>query len=207
MQWKGPTGDNAIATEFWDTIGLDSVTLGDKSLANMASEVPGDLGMALAAAVHLEIDVVDCQTVSGPGDVTEVELDLLVTTLADQDVDDARRAVDEASAGLLQDVELVESHEPGRSKWPSPLWDALGRAADRAYPGAVVAPVVSPRLSGAGPYRRAGAEALGFAMWSLKLTAAEWFQRDRGDNERIDEESLGLTAQLWMDLANDLLAG
>ena len=44
-------------------------------------------------------------------------------------------------------------------------------------------------------------------MWSLKLTAAEWFQRDRGDNERIDEESLGLTAQLWMDLANDLLAG
>ncbi|HMS14248.1 MAG TPA: M20/M25/M40 family metallo-hydrolase [Microthrixaceae bacterium] len=207
VQWKGPTGDNAIATEFWDTIGLDSVTLGDKSLANMASEVPGDLGMALAAAVHLEIDVVDCQTVSGPGDVTEVELDLLVTTLADQDVDDARRAVDEASAGLLQDVELVESHEPGRSKWPSPLWDALGRAADRAYPGAVVAPVVSPRLSGAGPYRRAGAEALGFAMWSLKLTAAEWFQRDRGDNERIDEESLGLTAQLWMDLANDLLAG
>ena len=205
-RWQGPTGANVIAAEFATAVGLGAVLQGE-SLAETVAEVEGDLGVALAAALHLEVDVVGYRAVSGPGGVPEVELELLVTTLPDQSVDDAKRAVAEAGAGLLHDVELVDSHQPGQSTLSSPLGDALVRAAQRAYPGASVAPIMSPRLSGAGPYRHAGAEALGFSISSLQLTAAEWFERLRGDDERIDEESLGLTAQLWEDLAHDLLAG
>lgn len=207
-RWQGPTGTSEMTVAFLLALGLDSIAHSDgDALAALAREVPGDLGVALTASVQLEVEVEGVRSVLGPGCVTEVELDLLVTTLADQCVEDAVQAVADAGAGLLHDVELTSSHDPGRSSWSSPLWDALGRVADRTYPGSIVAPVVSPRLSGAGPYRRAGAEVLGFAMYSLQLTAAEWFERDRGNDERIDEESLGLTAQLWTDLANELLLG
>lgn len=206
-RWQGPTGANAIAAELAVALGMGAVVEhGGEALADLAAEIPGDMGVVLASALRLEVEVVDYRPEVGPGGAREVELELLVTTLADQTVDDARRAVIDAGVDLIDDVQLVDSTEPGQSSWPSPLWDALVKVAERTYPGATVAPLMSPRLTGAGPYRRAGAEAMGFALFSDDMTVGEWFERDRGDNERIDEASLGMTAQLWSDLAHDLLA-
>jgi acetylornithine deacetylase/succinyl-diaminopimelate desuccinylase-like protein len=54
-------------------------------------------------------------------------------------------------------------------------------------------------------YRRLGVPAYGFGLLSAGLTGGEYWRRFHGRDERIDVESLGLSARLWEDLARELV--
>jgi acetylornithine deacetylase/succinyl-diaminopimelate desuccinylase-like protein len=55
-------------------------------------------------------------------------------------------------------------------------------------------------------YREAGAVAYGAGLFAPGVDPSELGRRFHGTDERIDVESLGLTTQLWVDVATDLLA-
>jgi acetylornithine deacetylase/succinyl-diaminopimelate desuccinylase-like protein len=54
-------------------------------------------------------------------------------------------------------------------------------------------------------FRRAGSCAYGYGLFSERIGVAELGAMFHGDNERIDVESLRLSAQLWEAVATDFL--
>jgi hypothetical protein len=53
--------------------------------------------------------------------------------------------------------------------------------------------------------RRAGVPAFGFGVLSAQLDPATYWSRFHGDDERIDLESLALSAAAWGHVATDFL--
>ncbi len=112
-----------------------------------------------------------------------------------------------ADFGDCVEIAVVRSGEPTESPTANPLWDALERAARRAYPDANL--LASP-LTGATDarwFRRAGIPAYGFGLLSRQVTPQQYWSRFHGNDERIDVESLRLSADMWEHLARDFLNG
>ena len=55
-------------------------------------------------------------------------------------------------------------------------------------------------------FRRAGAVAYGFGLFSRKLSFEDYASMFHGNDERVDIDSLVLSTRLWEALAQDLLA-
>jgi acetylornithine deacetylase/succinyl-diaminopimelate desuccinylase-like protein len=55
-------------------------------------------------------------------------------------------------------------------------------------------------------FRRAGATAYGAGLFSERISFSEFASMFHGDDERVDQESLRLSAELWGLVARDLLA-
>ena len=53
-------------------------------------------------------------------------------------------------------------------------------------------------------FRRVGATAYGFGLFSRDLTFEDYATMFHGDNERVDQESLRLSTELWQAVAQDL---
>ena len=112
-----------------------------------------------------------------------------------------------ADFGDAVEIEVVRSGDPTESPVGTPLWGALERAARRAYPDANL--LASP-LTGATDarwFRRAGIPAYGFGLLSRQVTQDQYWSRFHGNDERIDVESLRLSADMWEQLARDFLNG
>jgi acetylornithine deacetylase/succinyl-diaminopimelate desuccinylase-like protein len=110
-----------------------------------------------------------------------------------------------ADFGDCVEINVVRSGEPTESPTDTPLWSALERAARRAYPDAHL--LASP-LTGATDarwFRRAGVPAYGFGLLSRQVTPEQYWSRFHGNDERIDVESLRLSADMWEQLARDFL--
>jgi acetylornithine deacetylase/succinyl-diaminopimelate desuccinylase-like protein len=54
-------------------------------------------------------------------------------------------------------------------------------------------------------FRRAGSVGYGFGLFSKRLTFEDYATMFHGNDERIDQESLGLCTELWEEVAKDLL--
>jgi acetylornithine deacetylase/succinyl-diaminopimelate desuccinylase-like protein len=54
-------------------------------------------------------------------------------------------------------------------------------------------------------FRRAGSVGYGFGLFSQRLTFEDYATMFHGNDERIDQESLGLCTELWEEVAKDLL--
>ena len=138
----------------------------------------------------------------------EVVLEIDVRTLPGQTSADARRLVLDAVGDLADRVvlEVVEDDEATASPVDTPLWDALGRAADAFYEGSVILPYLTVGATDARFFRQAGSTAYGFGMFSRSLSFEDYGTMFHGDDERVDVESLGLSTQLWDVVARDLLS-
>lgn len=79
----------------------------------------------------------------------------------------------------------------------TPLFEILADIARQFYPAATLVPVTTPGGTDALHFRRAGAVAYGFGMFSRRMTAGEFRSRFHARNERIDVESLAMTANAW----------
>ncbi len=55
-------------------------------------------------------------------------------------------------------------------------------------------------------FRRLGATVYGCALFSTRVDRFDFSSRFHGNDERIDVDSLRLTAQLWDGLARELLS-
>ena len=138
-------------------------------------------------------------------DVVEIEVD--VRTLPGETAEDVERNLREAIGDLaaVVDIETIVEGEATASPMDTPMWDAIGRAVTRVYPDATLVPRLTAGGTDARFFRGRGAVAYGASLFTPSMTVSDFTSRFHGHDERVDVASLGLTAELYRDLALDVL--
>ncbi len=99
-------------------------------------------------------------------------------------------------------TEMINEGDATISPINTPLYAALESVARQFHPEATLVPRITAGGTDATFFRQAGTVAYGFGLFSPSLSAGEFASRFHGNNERIDIESLGLTTQAWLALAD-----
>ncbi len=134
----------------------------------------------------------------------EVVIELDVRTLPGQSGADVERMLADAlGPDLAADVEvqLIRERPASASPVDTPLYRALGEVARRFYPEATLVPRITAGGTDATFFREVGTVAYGFGLFSRALTPGEFASRFHGNDERVDVESLRLTTEAWLALA------
>ena len=105
------------------------------------------------------------------------------------------------------DVEIINRSNDLSTESPveTPLWESLQRVASQLHPGARNVPYMTVGATDARFFRRLGVTAYGFGLFSNRITFDEFSSMFHGDNEKVDQESLRLSTELWQAVASDLL--
>jgi acetylornithine deacetylase/succinyl-diaminopimelate desuccinylase-like protein len=130
-----------------------------------------------------------------------------IRTLPGQTERQVEAMLTDALGDVAGSVEIhVDTHDPSTaSHLDTPLWDTMQRVSSRLVPGARIVPYLSTGASDARHFRSLGTSSYGFGLFSERLSFTEYSERVHGDDERIDQASLGLCADLWPAVARDLL--
>jgi acetylornithine deacetylase/succinyl-diaminopimelate desuccinylase-like protein len=136
-----------------------------------------------------------------------VELQVDIRTLPDVTGADVEKMLDEAIGDLRGDVEILAQDDNPATASPidTALWDSIRRVVEGLVPGATTVPFLVVGATDARFFRRAGSVAYGAGLFSEQIPFAEFASMFHGDNERIDQESLRLSTELWIALAKDLV--
>jgi acetylornithine deacetylase/succinyl-diaminopimelate desuccinylase-like protein len=136
-----------------------------------------------------------------------VELELDIRTLPGQTGPEVLEVLAEILGDLADSVDVIAAtDDPSTaSALDTPLWDCLERVAGRLSPGATCIPFLTVGATDARFFRRVGATAYGFGLLSQRTNFDEFSSMFHGDNERVDQESLRLSTELWDAVARDLL--
>ncbi len=135
----------------------------------------------------------------------EVAIEVDIRTLPGHD----RAAVDamllealgpELSARVT--TEIINEGDATVSPINTPLYTALESVARQFVPEARLVPRITAGGTDAAFFRRVGTVAYGFGLFSASVSAGEFASRFHGNNERIDVESLGMTTEAWLALAD-----
>jgi acetylornithine deacetylase/succinyl-diaminopimelate desuccinylase-like protein len=172
-----------------------------------------DLPLGMARQFHACTHTTIAPTIAHGGTKTnvipdQVDLQLDIRTLPGQTLPDVQAILDQALGDLADRVEMIEVHDDPSTRSPAdtPLWDTLSRATQAFYAGSHLVPMLSVGATDARFFRRVGATAYGFGLFSQKLTFEDFGRMFHGDDERVDVESLRLSTDLWQAVARDLLA-
>jgi acetylornithine deacetylase/succinyl-diaminopimelate desuccinylase-like protein len=177
----------------------------DEAIAGL----PGALATLAWSATHTTFSPNTCRggvKTNVIPDVVDIEVD--IRTIPGDSEDEVKRHIDKALGDLADEVEVEKLFSKPASVSPTdtPLWDVLGRVVDAHYPGARLLPRIIVGFTDAPYFRERGAIAYGFGLFSRALTAEAMSGRFHGNDERIDVESLALTTQAWLEVA-DLFLG
>lgn len=195
---------------------LDALELPDELRAALSSpDTLGDaiatLPVPLAKRVHACTHTTISPNVAHGGQKTNtipdvIELDIDMRTVPAESTEIADAYLREALGDLWADVELIplQRAEASRSAGDNPLWDALSRQAQVAFPGATLQPGIMVGGTDARYYREKGAIAYGAALFSGDMTLESFGSRFHGNDERIDTSSLGLSGEFWYGIARQL---
>ena len=136
-----------------------------------------------------------------------VQLQVDIRTLPGWGRREVEAMLTDALGDLAPDVEVHWQFADAASTSPTdtPLWGALERVARHAYPDARCVPFLTVGATDARFFRRIGTVAYGFGLFSERLTFDQYASMFHGIDERVDVASLGLSAQLWDDLAREAL--
>jgi len=201
--WKAFVQRSDLPPELADTL------LDPQKIRQFAATFP-DVGLArmVDAATHTTF----APTVMHAGVKTNVipdtvELDVDIRTLPGQGAKDVEAMLDEALGDLKDSVDLTAtSNDPATaSPVETPLWDSLQRVTEKLVPGSTNIPFIIVGATDARFFRRAGMTAYGAGLFSDRISFADFMSMFHGDDERIDQESLRLSAELWLALAHDFL--
>jgi acetylornithine deacetylase/succinyl-diaminopimelate desuccinylase-like protein len=120
------------------------------------------------------------------------------------DVDDMLR---EALGDLASRVEIeAPRSQPGtRSSLEGPLVDSMRRVTQALMPGSKLIPRLTSGGTDARYFRFKNIPSYGFALHSKRIPFTEYPLMFHGNDERVDTESLGLSAAMWEALARDFL--
>ncbi len=139
-----------------------------------------------------------------PGRV-DVEVD--IRKVPGQTDADVLELFDTALGSLRGDVEVevLQRSEPSESPVATPLWDAIERAATAVYPEALCIPTLTPGGTDARFFRDLGIPAYGMGLYSRAMSMTQFSTMFHANDERVDQESLRLTVELYSAVARDLL--
>jgi acetylornithine deacetylase/succinyl-diaminopimelate desuccinylase-like protein len=174
---------------------------------DMIAQMPPDLARNAHACTHTTFS----PNVIAGGVKTNVipdrvTIDVDIRTLpgeTSEDVDDHLTAALGDLADQV-DIERMQHHAATSSSTETPLWDALAKAAFRAYPDTTLVPSLIAGGTDSRFFRERGAVAYGAGLLSPAVDAGEFSRRFHGHNERIDIQSLRLTVGMWLDVVEHL---
>lgn len=140
-----------------------------------------------------------------------VEIEVDIRTLPGVESDEVEAMVREALGDLAARVtiETPPNHlRAGGSISPAdtPLFAALSRAATALMPGSRVVPAIGTGGTDARFFRWRGIPVYGFGLHSTRIPDTEYPVMFHGNNERVDTESLRLSALMWEALSQDFLS-
>jgi acetylornithine deacetylase/succinyl-diaminopimelate desuccinylase-like protein len=139
-----------------------------------------------------------------PGHV-DIEVD--IRKVPGQTDEDVLEFFDTALGPLRSDVEIevMQRDDPSESPADTPLWQAINRAATAVYPEARCIPTLTPGGTDARFFRAMGVPAYGMALYSRAMSLQQFSAMFHANDERVDQESLRLTVELYGAVARDLL--
>jgi acetylornithine deacetylase/succinyl-diaminopimelate desuccinylase-like protein len=136
-----------------------------------------------------------------------VDLQVDIRTLPGQSGADVEAMIREAVGDLSDDVEIsAQSDDPATdSPIDTPMWDSIQRVTERLVPGARMVPFMIVGATDARFFRRVGSVAYGAGLFSDRIPFDQFMSMFHGDDERIDQESLRLSAEFWTGVVKDML--
>ena len=138
-----------------------------------------------------------------------VAIDVDIRSLPGIEQHELEAMIQEALGNLADRVtlETPPDRKRGGSISPSdtPLMAAISRVAKRMMPDSRVVPAITTGGTDAKFFRWKGIPAYGFGLHSTRIPYTEYPVMFHGHNERVDTESLKLSAQMWEALCREFL--
>jgi acetylornithine deacetylase/succinyl-diaminopimelate desuccinylase-like protein len=103
------------------------------------------------------------------------------------------------------EIEAPRGQEGSSTSMDTPLVDALRRVTQALVPGSKIIPRLTGGATDARYFRWKGIPSYGFGLSSRRIPYTEYPLMFHGNNERIDTESLRLSATMWEALCRDFL--
>ncbi len=132
------------------------------------------------------------------------EIDIDIRTIAGDDGPKVRDMLRQAIGDeLWRDVEITAEGDNPASESPTdtPLWDTLTKVSQKLVPGAQTIPFLIVGATDARYFRRKGVTAYGYGLMSERISFKDFSKMFHGNNERIDQESLRLSTDLFEQTA------
>lgn len=186
---------------------LTAALLSEDGLADALAELPVGVARHWHACTHTTF----APTVAHGGTKTNVipdlvELEVDIRTLPGQSGADATALLRDALGDLADAVEIESNDDPATSSpIDTPLWDSLSRTSAALCQGSALVPSLMVGGTDNRFYRRAGAVGYGFGLFSQRLPYEDFAVMFHGNDEKVDQESLALSTQLWEAVARDLV--
>ena len=138
-----------------------------------------------------------------------VEIDVDIRSLPGVEQHEVEAMIAEALGDLADRVTVQTPSDRRRggtlSPTNTPLMAAIGRVATRLMPDSRVVPIITTGGTDAKFFRWKGVPAYGFGLHSTRIPYTEYPLMFHGHNERVDTESLKLSALMWEALCRDFL--
>jgi acetylornithine deacetylase/succinyl-diaminopimelate desuccinylase-like protein len=138
-----------------------------------------------------------------------VDIDVDIRSLPGIEQHEVEAMIKEALGNLADRVtiETPADRKRGGSISPTdtPLMAAIGRVAKRMMPDSRVVPFITTGGTDAKFFRWKNIPSYGFGLHSTRIPYTEYPLMFHGHNERVDTESLKLSAQMWETLCRDFL--
>jgi acetylornithine deacetylase/succinyl-diaminopimelate desuccinylase-like protein len=138
-----------------------------------------------------------------------VEIDVDIRSLPGVEPHEVEAMIAEALGDLAHrvTVDTPSDRRRGGSLSPTdtPLMAAIARVATRLMPDSRVVPAMTTGGTDAKFFRWKGIPAYGFGLHSTRIPYTEYPLMFHGHNERVDTESLKLSAIMWEALCRDFL--
>jgi acetylornithine deacetylase/succinyl-diaminopimelate desuccinylase-like protein len=184
--------------------------LGDAK--HLAEYLRDEQDLGLAREIHAVTRTTFAPTIAHGGvktniipDSVEVQMD--IRTVPGDTAEQVHRMLVEALGSLAGEVEIVLDSDdpPNGSPVDTPLWDSLQRVSERLVPGARIVPLTTTGATDARFFRALGVTAYGYGLFSDQITYGDYSSMFHGNDERVDQESLRLSTELWEAVAQDLV--
>ena len=138
-----------------------------------------------------------------------VDLDVDIRSLPGIEQHEVEAMIREALGDLAARVTIETPPDRTRggsvSPTDTPLMAAIARVATRMMPDSRVVPAITTGGTDAKFFRWKGIPAYGFGLHSLRIPYTEYPVMFHGNDERVDTESLELSALMWEALCRELL--
>jgi len=196
---------------FVEGIGLDDELTRDLLDPLRFDAAIADLPVGIARQWHACTHTTFAPTVAHGGTKTNVipdsvELEVDIRTLPGQTGAEAAAMLREALGDLADAVEIDSNDDPSTaSAIDTPLWDSLARTTAALCDNSALVPSLMVGGTDNRFFRRAGAVGYGFGLFSKRLAYEDYATMFHGNDERVDQESLTLSTQLWEAVAHDLI--
>ena len=131
-----------------------------------------------------------------------VQINVDIRTVPGTSYDDVDGYLQDALGDVAGEVTWspIDQDDASQSRFDTPLWELLTQRVRSVFPDADTVPGMIVGGTDARFFRGKGTIAYGAGLFSPAVTPEDFASRFHGHDERIDVASLGLTAQLWLDV-------